>query len=158
MSDQVKKLSSNVISEQVTGDTRQGEASPAGAPLVGPPHPRPPINIASPNHEICLEKLHGWIGAIQIEGVIERAGRVLWAKDLGVTPDCYRLYVRKIDGSLQSLSDYRTEQQALDMAERLIEVCAMVSNPDFWRCNRDYERLLASKLRRPPELAAPKNE
>jgi hypothetical protein len=152
MSDQIKKLSGNVISEQVTERTWQGIASSTVEPLVGPPHPHSPISIASLNHEICLESLHGWTGAIQIEGVIERAGRVLWAKDLGAIPDCYRLYVRKIDGSLQSLSDYRTEQLARDMAERLMEVCTMVCNPDFWRCNEDYERLLAGKLRKPPGI------
>ena len=151
MSDQVKKLSGNVFSGQVMKGTRQGIVSPTVAPLVGPPHRCSPINIAPLDREIGLESLHGWTGAIQIEGVVERAGAVLWAKDLGAIPDCYRLYVRKVDGSLRMLCDYRTEQQAHDMAERLMEVCAMVSNPAFWRCNADYERLLASKLRKPPK-------
>ena len=152
MSDQVKKLSGNVFSGQVMEGTRQGIVSPTVAPLVGPPHRCSPINIAPLDREIGLESLHGWTGAIQIEGVVELAGAVLWAKELGVTPECYRLYVRKIDGSLQPLSDYRTEQEARDMAERLMEVCTMVSDPDFWRRNEDYERLLTSKLRKPPEI------
>jgi hypothetical protein len=93
-------------------------------------HIEPRLQAKQPMHE---QHMHDWTGLVQIKGAVERDGAVQWAEDAGVQPDFYRLYAQKKDDTLQWLSDYRTERQAQDMADRLAEVFSMMSREDFQR-------------------------
>ncbi|MEV2907569.1 hypothetical protein ABNF65_02720 [Paenibacillus larvae] len=50
---------------------------------------------------------------VQVIGVIEQDGYILWAEDLGVEPEFYGVYVQKEDGTYEWLGDFQNISDAM---------------------------------------------
>ncbi|UEQ17618.1 DUF5710 domain-containing protein (plasmid) [Xanthomonas phaseoli pv. manihotis] len=65
-----------------------------------------------------------WTGIVQTKGVIERDGQVQWAEYAGAEPQFFGVYARKADNTFEWLADVPTEQQAAQLADRLVVIDA----------------------------------
>ncbi len=113
MADKLKKPLHELIAEQLIERLRQGRVS---------------SERLTPVQAIHEHRMQDWTGSMCIKGVVQDGDATQWADDLGVEPVFYGLYAQKMDNTLQWLCNYRTEQQAEDMAERLAVVFSMLKN------------------------------
>lgn len=59
---------------------------------------------------------------LQVRGVIEEDGNILWAEALGVQPEFYGVYVQRKDNTWEWLEDFRSLRDAKAYLED-IKIC-----------------------------------
>ncbi|WP_178392299.1 zincin-like metallopeptidase domain-containing protein [Burkholderia sp. SRS-W-2-2016] len=90
-----------------------------------------------------------WTGIVQTKGAIERDGQVQWAEDAGVEPQFFGVYARKADNTFEWLADVPTEQQAVELADRLAVIDAYAIENEHDQAAA-FARIHEERVRRDP--------